>query len=268
MTRPLAEPTVDNEFYWSAGADGILRIQECRDCTALIHLQQPVCRYCLGQNMGVRDVSGKAALSAFTVNHRFGFPDLPSTYVIAQAAVVEDARVRMTTKVVRCDPDGLELGQIVEVDFEKIEDVWSPISRPSADTPRGPMPEAEIAAQNIARHMSPPLTTQRFEERSAITGIGASRLGRRLMVTPLSQTTETCEAPVANAGLTLDDIDGLSTYLGLDVAGMGEGGVATLEVLWACDRPPEPRAGSCRSARRRPRTRSRSTRSGIGRTRR
>ena len=34
---------------------------------------------------------------------------------------------------------------------------------------------------------------------------------------------------VTDAGLTFDDIDGLSTYPGLDVAGMGEGGVSALE---------------------------------------
>ena len=77
--------------------------------------------------------------------------------------------------------------------------------------------------------MRSPLTTEKFEEHSAITGIGASRLGRRLMVPPLSLTIDACEAAVADAGLTFEDIDGLSTYPGLDIAGMGEGGVTALE---------------------------------------
>ena len=38
---------------------------------------------------------------------------------------------------------------------------------------------------------------------------------------PLSLTIEACEAAIADAGLTFDDIDGLSTYPGLDIAGMG-----------------------------------------------
>ncbi|RAV07067.1 3-ketoacyl-CoA thiolase [Mycolicibacterium sp. GF69] len=233
MTRPLPELTVLNEFFWTAGADDVLRIQECRDCTALIHPPQPVCRYCRGCDMGVREVSGKATLSAFTVNHRFGFPDLPPPYVVAQVAIVEDPRVRLTTNIVDCDPDDLELGQLMQVTFQKLADeagaVWLPLFRPSADGPGGPVAEDEIAPQDFARHVSPPLTTQRFEERSAITGIGASRLGRRLMVPPLSLTIEACEAAVADAGLDFDDIDGLSTYPGLDIAGMGEGGVAALE---------------------------------------
>ncbi len=122
MTRPLPELTAQNEFFWTAGADGVLRIQECRDCQALIHPPQPVCRYCRSRNMGVRDVSGRATLSAFTVNHRFGFPDLPPPYVVAQVAIAEDPRVRLTTNIVECEPDELELGQTVEVMFEKLTD--------------------------------------------------------------------------------------------------------------------------------------------------
>jgi acetyl-CoA acetyltransferase/uncharacterized OB-fold protein len=229
VTRPLPELTALNEFFWTAGSDGVLRIQECGDCAALIHPPQPVCRYCRSRNMGVRDVSGKATLSAFTVNHRFGFPDLPPPYVVAQVAVVEDPRVRLTTNIIDCEPEDLELGQTVEVTFEQVDDVWLPLFRPTAEATAGPLPEDEIAPQDFGRHVRPPLTTEKFEEHSAITGIGASRLGRRLMVPPLSLTIDACSAAVADAGLTFDDIDGLSTYPGLDIAGMGEGGVTALE---------------------------------------
>jgi acetyl-CoA acetyltransferase/uncharacterized OB-fold protein len=227
--RPLPQLTPDNEFFWTAGADGVLRIQECQSCRALIHPPAPICRYCRSHDMGVRDVSGRATLSAFTVNHRFGFPDLPPPYVVAQVAVVEDPRVRLTTNIVECEPDELELGQTVEVLFEKTEDVWLPLFRPTAEKNPGPQPKDEIAPQDFGGYVRPPLTTEKFEEKSAITGIGASRLGRRLMVPPLSLTIEACEAAIADAGLTFDDIDGLSTYPGLDIAGMGEGGVSALE---------------------------------------
>jgi acetyl-CoA acetyltransferase/uncharacterized OB-fold protein len=221
--------TIQNEFFWTAGSDGVLRIQECRNCDALIHPPQPVCRYCRSRDMGVRDVSGKATISAFTVNHRFGFPDLPPPYVVAQVAIVEDPRVRLTTNIVECEPDELKLGQAVEVVFEKIEDVWLPMFRPAVGTAAGPRAADEIAPQDFAKHVSPMLTKQKFEDAAAITGIGMSKLGRRQMVPPLSLTIDACEQAVAEAGLTFDDIDGLSTYPGLDIAGMGEGGVTALE---------------------------------------
>ena len=234
MTRPLPQVTPATEFFWTAGGDNQLRIQECKDCSALIHPPQPICRYCRSHRMDVRDVSGKATLAGFTVNHRFGFDDLPPPYVVAQVAIVEDPRVRLTTNIVECDPDELKLGQTVEVVFEKLTDdagaVWLPLFRPAAtQTTLAELPADEIAPQDFAKHVRPAQPAEKFEDKSAITGIGASRLGRRLMVPPLSLTLEACEAAVADAGLTFDDIDGLSTYPGLDIAGMGEGGVTALE---------------------------------------
>ena len=49
------------------------------------------------------------------------------------------------------------------------------------------------------------------------------------MVDPLSLTVDACLAAVADAGLTLDDIDGLSTYPGMAGMGMSEGGVTAVE---------------------------------------
>ena len=181
--------------------------------------------------MGVRDGVGRGHPVGFTVNHRFGFPDLPPPYVVAQVAIAEDPRVRLTTNIIDCDPDELELGQTVEVVFEKTRTrtVWLPLFKPTAEKKAGPQPVDEIAPQDFGKHVRPMLTKEKFEDAAAITGIGMSKIGRRLMVPPLSLTIDACEAAVADAGLTFDDIDGLSTYPGLDIAGMGEGGVTALE---------------------------------------
>ncbi|WP_409427242.1 thiolase C-terminal domain-containing protein [Mycobacterium sp. SMC-11] len=231
--RPLPAVTPENEFFWTAGADGVLRLQRCLDCAALIHPPQPVCRYCRSTNMGVRDVSGRATLAGFTINHRFSLPGLPAPYVVAQVAINEDPRVRLTTNIIDCDPDQLELGQQVEVAFEHIEDVWLPLFRlapaGAEDSATKPLPDDEIAPEDYAQYVRPMVTAEKFEDKVALTGIGASRLGRRLMAAPLALTVEACQAAVADAGLTFEDIDGLSTYPGLDVAGMGEGGVSALE---------------------------------------
>jgi acetyl-CoA acetyltransferase/uncharacterized OB-fold protein len=229
VTRPLPQITAENEYFWTAGADGELRILECQKCQSLIHPPAPICRYCRSEELGVRTVSGKGTLSAFTVNHRFGFPDMPPPYVVAQVAIAEDPRVRLTTNIVECDPDTLVPGQPVEVVFQQLEDVWLPVFKPAADST--PLPQAvdEIAPEDFGKHVRPMLTREKFEDHSAITGIGMSKIGRRQMVAPLSLTIAACKAAVADAGLTFDDIDGLSTYPGLDVAGMGEGGVSALE---------------------------------------
>jgi len=230
--RPLPMITNENEFFFRSGAEGRLRLQECTNCSALIHPPQPVCRYCRSHAMGVRAVSGKATLSSFTVNYRFSVPGLPPPYVVAQVAIVEDPRVRLTTNIVGCDPDDLEIGRLMEVVFENLEDVWLPLFRPAADDARqsAALPTDEIAPERFGEHVRPMLTPEKFEDKVALTGIGMSEIGRRLMVPPLSLTIQACEAAIADAGLTVDDIDGLSTYPGGGGFGpFSEGGVTALE---------------------------------------
>lgn len=228
--RPLPQVTAENEFFWTAGADGKLRLQVCQACDSLIHPPAPVCRYCRSLDVGVRAVSGKATLAGFTVNERFSLPGLPAPYVIAQVAIAEDPRVRLTTNLVDCDTDRLELGQPVEVVFEQVEDVWFPLFRPVSDAETAQLPVDDIAPELLGAYVRPMLTTEKFEDKVALSGIGMSPIGRRLMAPPLALTVQACAAAIADAGLTYADIDGLSTYPGaINVGGFGEGGVTALE---------------------------------------
>ena len=79
---------------------------------------------------------------------------------------------------------------------------------------RAPLPVDEIAPERFGEYVRPMLTTEKFEDKVALTGIGMSPIGRRLMQLPLSLTVQACEAAIADAGLTFADIDGLSTYPG------------------------------------------------------
>ncbi len=93
-----------------------------------------------------------------------------------------------------------------------------------------PLPADEIEPEEYWRHVRPMIRQEKFEDKVAITGIGASDIGRRLMRPPLSLTVQACERAVADAGLTMADIDGLSTYPGGGgMGGFGEGGVTALE---------------------------------------
>ena len=63
--------------------------------------------------------------------------------------------------------------------------------------------------------MSPRPTEEPLERRAIISGIGQSDVGRRLGRSDLDLTVEAALAAIADAGLTRDDIDGLSTYPGM-----------------------------------------------------
>ncbi|TDD86045.1 3-ketoacyl-CoA thiolase [Actinomadura darangshiensis] len=230
--RPLPSITDETEFFWTAGADGRLRFRQCEACAALIHPPQPVCRYCRGTRLRVRAVSGFATLIGFTVNHRFSPPGLAAPYVVAQVAVEEDPRVRLTTNAVECDPADLVLGMRMEVVFEQADDVWLPLFRPAAEQGEHPagLPTDAVEPERIGLHVRPMVTPEKFEDRVALSGIGSSEIGRRLMAAPLALTVSACERAIADAGLALDDIDGLATYPGAGAfGGFAEGGITALE---------------------------------------
>ncbi len=72
---------------------------------------------------------------------------------------------------------------------------------------------------------------ERGERTAAVTGIGQSRVGRRLNADPLALTLDACLAAIADAGLRREDIDGLSTYPGaFSGGGPGFSGAGVTEV--------------------------------------
>jgi acetyl-CoA acetyltransferase len=68
------------------------------------------------------------------------------------------------------------------------------------------------------------------EHSAVISGIGASRIGRRLSTDGLALTVEAVLAAVADAGLELADIDGISTYPGHLTATPGYSPVGVTEL--------------------------------------
>jgi acetyl-CoA acetyltransferase len=170
------------------------------------------------------EVSGRATVVGVTVNHQRWLSSFETPYVVANVALAEDPSVRLTTNIVDCPPDDVAIGQEVVVRFEQHEDVWLPLF-----VPTGEVDPIDRVGEPMRLAPRPPLTNERFEHRSVLSGIGRSAMGRRLMVDPLSLTVDACLAAVTDAGLTLDDIDGLSTYPGAGGLGMSEGGVTAVE---------------------------------------
>lgn len=221
---PLPELTLSTSWFWTSGADGTLRVQGCTDCGTLVHPPAPVCPTCRSRSWEPTEVSGRATVAGCTVNRQQWLADMAPPYAVAVVALAEDPSVRLTTNVVGCDPADVHIGQQVAVRFEQRGDVWVPLFEPTGE-PDGPNPVPGPSLPTPRR----PLSGERFEHRSVLSGIGRSTIGRRLMVDPLSLTVDACLAAVDDAGLTLDDIDGLSTYPGPGPMGMSEGGVTAVE---------------------------------------
>ena len=220
--RPLPKLTPENEFFWTAGADGALRFQYCGACDRYLHPPGVVCSGC-GGSPEVRDVSGRATVAGVTVNYQPWLADMEVPYVIGLVAIEEDPLVRLTTLIVDAEPDDVVVGLPVSVRFEQHKDVWLPVFAPTGE----PVSEAAEYPEPAPAPVRPMPTVEKFESKVAITGVGLSEVGRRLGRDPMGLAFDACRAAVADAGLTMDDIDGLSTYPGgaAKDGGHSEGGI-------------------------------------------
>ena len=136
--RPLPQLTAQNEFFWTSGADGQLRIQECQSCQALIHPPAPICRYCRSPTWVCATYPGKATLVGL---HRQ--PPL---------------RLPRPAAALRGGPGGHRRGSPGSVDHQhrrmrprrararaapsrsrssRSSDVWLPLFKPAAETKTG-----------------------------------------------------------------------------------------------------------------------------------
>lgn len=245
--RLLPELDELNTFFWRSGATGHLQMLACQEpgCAKIVHPPVPRCPWCHSATLAPRVLSGRARLVSYTVNHH---PWIPGSdpYVIGLVAIEEQPDVRLTTNLVDCPLEQLEIGMELEVTFEMAgggpEDpgtVWLPLFRP----PRGQQaPQARQGSESLAPRVgkpqgnplptgiSGPLHKEPPERNAVISGIGQSKVGRRLGRGELDLTLEACLAAIEDAGLATSDIDGLSTYPGAGIGTPGFAGPGTPEV--------------------------------------
>ena len=130
MPRRLPLPTPDTEFFWHSGRDGVLRIARCTDCGFYVHPPSPWCPRCLTATARPAEVSGRAVVETFTVNHEPWEPDLTEPYLVAVVSLVEQPSVRLTTNIVECPVDEARIGMAVRVLFERQGDIYLPLFEP------------------------------------------------------------------------------------------------------------------------------------------
>jgi uncharacterized protein len=124
-------PAIDelSGFFWTSGADGKLRFLKCPACSYIIHPPAPICPQCRGHDAAPAEVSGRATVHSFTVNHQ-PWDGVGDVYVIGLVEIDEQPDVRLTTNIVDIDPDDVRIGMPVEVVFEDHAPVFVPLFRP------------------------------------------------------------------------------------------------------------------------------------------
>src|ERR1700743_2675538 len=127
MPRPQPRLDNDNRAFWTGGAEGQLRITRCQDCGTFIHPPRPVCRDCLSDNVAPEAVPGTGVVDTFTVNHQKWYPGLEVPFVIARVALDGAPGVYLTTNIIGCPPEDVDIGDKVRVTFQQEGDVWLPL---------------------------------------------------------------------------------------------------------------------------------------------
>ncbi len=227
LPLPALEP--ESERFWRACRAGRLEITRCRACGWYIHPPRPVCPRCQAREVRWEAVSGRATLVSYTVNHQRWMPGMEVPYTIGLVELVEQADLRLTTNLVGCAPDAVEIGMPVRVTFREVSDeIALPLFEPDREASR-PAPPPRVA-HPVAPAIHPG-SDQHLERRAILSGVGQSQIGRRLLRTDLDLTCEAALAAIADAGLTTRDIDGLACYPGpMGTAAPGFAGPGTPDV--------------------------------------
>jgi uncharacterized OB-fold protein len=125
--RPQPRLDSDNRSFWTGGAAGELRLTRCQDCGTFIHPPRPVCRNCLSDRVAPEVVAGTGTVDTFTINYQQWQPGLEVPFVIARVAIDGAPGVFLTTNIVGCPVEAVEIGDRVRVKFEQQGEVFLPL---------------------------------------------------------------------------------------------------------------------------------------------
>ena len=129
--RLLPQVTPENEHFWRGGADGELRFLRCGSCGYYVHPPAPLCPECLSRDLAAEAVSGRAVVHTFTVNHQAWIPGFDPPYLVAIVELEEQEGLRLTTNLVKCEPEDVSIGMRVKTLFEDVgDDVYLPLFEP------------------------------------------------------------------------------------------------------------------------------------------
>ena len=129
MARQRSRPRLDrdNRAFWTGGAEGRLNIMHCGDCGTFIHPPREICHNCLSENVAPKAVAGTAVVDTYTVNYQAWAKDMEVPFVIARVKLDDAPGVTLTTNIVGCPVDEVDIGDPVRVLFEEQDGIWYPL---------------------------------------------------------------------------------------------------------------------------------------------
>ena len=129
--RPLPVPDIDSAPYWEAAKAHKLQLPRCVACGTYAFPPRANCNKCLSTDMVWTELSGKGTIYTYCVMHDTLVRGMEPPFVIAQVDLDEQPGLRLTSNILACPIEQVEVGMSVEVTFEDVTDeVTLPQFRP------------------------------------------------------------------------------------------------------------------------------------------
>jgi uncharacterized OB-fold protein len=125
--RPRIRLDSDNQAFWTGGKEGKLYIHHCDACGTFNHPPREICRHCQSEQVHPRAVAGTGTVDSFTVNYQKWTPDMDVPFVIARVRLDDAPGVFLTTNIVNCPVEAVDLDVPVRVLFEEQDGIWYPL---------------------------------------------------------------------------------------------------------------------------------------------
>lgn len=128
--KPLPLIDAESREYWERAAAGEFVIQSCDECGELQFYPRSVCRHCWSDSVSFIEHDGMGSVYSFTVNHIPGAAgyaeETPYVVGLIELAAGESnpsgRPVRMTSHLVNCATEDIEVGMPVQVTFRDIQE--------------------------------------------------------------------------------------------------------------------------------------------------
>ena len=125
-------PTLDDQFFWDAIAEGRLVFQRCAACGVVRHPPGPMCGECHSVEWDTHESSGHGHVYTWIVSHHPTKPDAEPRVVVL---VELDDGIRFVSNLLgvaeaSIDQGGVQNGMEVSVSVEEVDGVVLPQFRP------------------------------------------------------------------------------------------------------------------------------------------
>lgn len=114
--KSFLDPPEEAQPFLDAARERRLVVQRCTTCGEHQFYPRKVCIHCGGDGIEWVEASGRGSVHTYTIIHR-GLPGWREGGPYVAAIVDLEEGVRMTTNVIDCAPDDVEVGMPVEVTF-------------------------------------------------------------------------------------------------------------------------------------------------------